>query len=130
MYNEEYSIGCQMSKKRSGDIRNFFNLHRVCTDLGFRQLSTCATLRNSRYIMERRCCRFRFQKFVYPPERLDTWHALHVLCLHRELISGFNHTLLQFFYGNAKFLGTSFDTVITLLYGFIYLKGFSLCYAL
>ena len=28
-----------MSKKRSGDIRNFFNLHRVCTDLGFRQFS-------------------------------------------------------------------------------------------
>ena len=76
MYNEEYSIGCQMSKKRSGDIRNFFNLHRVCTDLGFRQLSTCATLRNSRYIMERRSCRFRFQKFVYRPERLDTWLAL------------------------------------------------------
>lgn len=130
MYNEEYSIGCQMSK----NAQEIYEISSTSTESAPTLVSdsclTCATLRNSCYVMERRCCRFRFQKFVYRPERLDTWHALHVLCLHRELISGFNHTLLQFFYGNAKFLGTSFDTVITLLYGFIYLKGFSLCYAL
>ena len=76
MYNEEYSIGCQMSK----NAQEIYEISSTSTESAPTLVSdsclTCATLRNSCYVMERRCCRFRFQKFVYRPERLDTWHAL------------------------------------------------------